>query len=231
MLQFVIIVTTNFTQSESLPVQLSEPWLQNNNEWVKALSGQLGAESQRRSHELLGNYLYVVAFNYLRLYQSNLPLLASFADEEWAMLAEEFFQEFLVRLTVNQYARLLTYRGEGSFQKWSAVGLKRIIDKEFKKKSWHERERLADDEERPEFAQSSTAIDHLPEQLALEQCLQRLSNREREIFLRRIDHDEDAQEVANDLGTSANAIHIALSRIKSKLRRCLEEQGIGGMGD
>ncbi len=212
-------------------MQSSEPWPQDNSEWVKAMSGQLGAERQRQSHELLGNYLYIVAFNYLRLYQGNLPLLASFADEEWAALAEEFVQDFLIRLTVNQYARLQTYRGEGSFQKWSAVGLKRIIDKEFKKKSWHERERLDDEAERPEFAKPPTAIDHLPEQLALDRCLQHLSDRERQIFLRRIDHDEDAQVVANDLGTSANAIHIALSRIKNKLRRCLEEQGIGGRAD
>jgi len=212
-------------------VQSSEPGLPSNSEWVNALTGQLGADQQRQSHTTLGNYLYIVAYNYLRLYQGNLPLLASFADEEWAALAEEFVHDFLIRLTVNQYARLLTYRGEGSFQKWAAVGLKRIIDKEFKKKSWHERERLDDEQERPEFAQPSTAIDQLPEQLALAHCLQHLSARERQIFFRRVDHDEDALDVAADLGTSANAIHIALSRIKNKLRRCLEEQGIGGSAD
>lgn len=220
----------NSTQSERQPVQ-SEPWLPTNSEWVKALTGQLGVEQQQQSHTTLGNYLYVVAYNYLRLYQGNLPLLASFADEEWAALAEEFVQDFLIRLTVNQYARLLTYRGEGSFQKWAAVSLKRVMDKEFKKKSWHERERLDDEQERPEFAQPSTAIDQLPEQLALTHCLQYLSARERQIFFRRVDHDEDALDVAVELGTSANAIHIALSRIKNKLRRCLEEQGIKGRAD
>ena len=212
-------------------MQSSEPWLPDNSEWIKALSGQLGAERQHQSHELLGNYLYIVAYNYLRLYQGNLPLLASFADEDWASLAEDFVQDFLIRLTVNQYARLQTYRGEGSFQKWAAVGLKRIIDKEFKKKSWHERERLDDETERPEFAKPPTAIDHLPEHLALDQCLQRLSDRDRQIFLRRVDYDEDAQVVADDLGTSANAIHIALSRIKNKLRRCLADHGIRGRED
>jgi hypothetical protein len=42
-------------------VQSTEPWPPDNNEWVKALSGQLGAARQRQSHDVLGNYLYIVA--------------------------------------------------------------------------------------------------------------------------------------------------------------------------
>lgn len=212
-------------------MQPSDPWPQENTAWVKALSGQLGVDQQRHSHLALGNYLYIVGFNCLRVHQGQIPLLASFADEELSTLAEEFVQDFLIRLTVNQYARLQSYRGEGSFQKWAAVGLKRIIDKELQKKSWHKRERLVDDEEQPEFAQQLTAVEQLPLQLALEHCLARLSERERLIFLRRVDHDEDAQVVADDLGASANAIHIALSRIKNKLRRCLETQSVLGSTD
>jgi hypothetical protein len=71
-----LLFTKPSTQSESLPVQSTEPWPPDNNEWVKALSGQLGAARQRQSHDVLGNYLYIVAYNYLRLYQGNLPLLA-----------------------------------------------------------------------------------------------------------------------------------------------------------
>lgn len=207
-------------------MQPPDQWLQDNMEWVKAFSGQLSAELQRRSHELLGNYLYVVGFNCLRMHQGDIPLLASFADEELATLAEEFAQDFLLRLMVNDYARLKTYRGEGSFKKWAAVGLKRMIDKELKKKSWYERERLADDDEWREPSPQPSAVERLPVQIIIDHCLQTLSEREHQIFLRRIVQGESAQAVADDVGTTANAIHILLSRAKNKLRLCLETQGI-----
>lgn len=203
-----------------------EEWPQDNTEWIKALSGQLGAARQQHSHAALGNYLYVVGFNCLRMHQGHLPLLASFADEELATLAEEFVQDFLIRLTVNQYARLKTYRGEGSFQKWAAVGLKRVIDKDLKKKSWHERERLPDDDDWHEPLPPPSEVERLPVQLSLAHCLQTLSERERQVFLRRVDHEESAQAVADDLAITANAVNILLSRVKNKLRLCLELQGI-----
>lgn len=199
-------------------------WLQDNLEWVNALCGQLGAESQRHSHVALANYLYVVGFNCLRMHQDKIALLSSFADEELATLAEEFVQDFLVRLTVNQYARLKTYRGEGGFRAWAAVGLRRMISKELQKKSWQARERLSD--EKHESIALPVSLDHLPVRLSLEQCLQSLTERERLIFLRRVDHEEAAQAIAEELGTTANAINILFMRVKRKLRSCLEEQGI-----
>src|SRR5262245_22609531 len=113
-------------QHERLNVQQRDRWPPDNTAWVATLSGQLGVEQQYRSFTALGNYLFVVGYKRLVMRQTDVALLASFADEELAALAEEFVQDFLIRLTINHHARLKSYRGIGSFQKWAAVGLKRI---------------------------------------------------------------------------------------------------------
>ena len=51
----------------------------NNQAWVEELSGDYGVDAQREAHQDLASYLYVVAYNYLRLRQADLYHLADFA--------------------------------------------------------------------------------------------------------------------------------------------------------
>ena len=51
----------------------------NNQAWVEELSGDCGVDAQREAHQDLASYLYVVAYNYLRLRQADLYHLTDFA--------------------------------------------------------------------------------------------------------------------------------------------------------
>ncbi|MCB0237375.1 MAG: hypothetical protein KDH08_01795, partial [Anaerolineae bacterium] len=61
---------------------------------------------QASAHKDLANYLYVVAYNYLRLRQADLRALADFAAEELASLAQDFVQETLEKLARRDFALL-----------------------------------------------------------------------------------------------------------------------------
>ena len=78
----------------------------NNQAWVEELRGDCGSERQSDAHRDLANYLYVVAYNYLRLRQADLRALADFAPDETATLAQDFVQETLEKLARNEFAVL-----------------------------------------------------------------------------------------------------------------------------
>lgn len=59
-------------------------------EWVRELCGDRGQEPQQLAYQELANYLYVVAYNYLRLRQADLRALADFAADDVAALAQDF---------------------------------------------------------------------------------------------------------------------------------------------
>ncbi len=70
----------------------------NNQDWLQELKGDCGVTRQADAHRDLASYLYVVAYNYLRLRQADLRALAVFPDEELAALAQDFVQETLEKL-------------------------------------------------------------------------------------------------------------------------------------
>lgn len=46
--------------------------MRDNQEWVQELRGDRGGQQQEAAHCELANYLYVVAYNYLRIRQADL---------------------------------------------------------------------------------------------------------------------------------------------------------------
>lgn len=80
-----------------------------NQDWVQELCGDRGDDAQRLAHQDLARYLYVEAYNYLRLRQADLYRLADFAAEELAALAQDFVQETLEKLARDDFALLGRY--------------------------------------------------------------------------------------------------------------------------
>ncbi|HEX7900714.1 MAG TPA: sigma-70 family RNA polymerase sigma factor [Planctomycetota bacterium] len=78
----------------------------------------------------------------------------------------------------------------------------------------------------PELAElmAAEAVDLEPsrETAALRLCLERLKGKSREIMLGRFGRGLSCQDVAKSVGWTANAVYVALSRIKRSLEDCVK---------
>lgn len=212
-----------------------------NVDWIRELRGDCDRDVQRQAHEDLGNYLYVVAYNYLRLRQADLPALAAFAPEDAAALAQDFVQETLEKLARDDFALLGRYRSDGRFTSWAAQVVRNQAAMELRKSYWTRRISLpepGDDpgEEPLELPRRPTEADAdaNPEHTAaraqvnsiLQACLERLPERNRLAIVGCIADDLRAEAVAQQLNTTANAVYLLITRGKRQLRDCLQRAGL-----
>ncbi len=213
-----------------------------NTDWVRDLRGDGGEHSQRSAHRDLASYLYVVAYNYLRLRQSDLYRLADFAAEEMAALAEDFVQEALEKLARDQFALLGRYNAAGNFTSWAAQIVRNQAAMELRKSYWTRRSPLpqagdgqdngAESDLAAELADPAGEVD--PARQAQQQavrdlvqrCIDRLPERYRVAVLNCLGGDVSADIVARALDTTANAVYLIIQRAKRQLRACLEQAGL-----
>ena len=213
-----------------------------NEDWVRELHGDRGQEPQQIACQELANYLYVVAYNYLRLRQADLRALADFAPEEMAALAQDFVQETLEALARNDFALLAKYRGAGKFTSWAAQIVRNQAAMELRKSYWTRRTPLqaSDDSEEAseqpsltqDFVDTSGQVD--PAQQAqqqqvqdiLQRCLAKLPERNRLAIVSCIADDVRAELVAQTLNTTANAVYLLIARGKRQLKECLQHAGL-----
>lgn len=213
-----------------------------NHDWVQALCGDWGDDAQRSAHQDLARYLYVVAYNYLRLRQADLYRLADFAAEELAALAEDFVQETLEKLARDQFTLLGRYNAAGNFTSWAAQVVRNQAAMELRKSYWTRRGPLpqagggedngSEAELAAELADPSGDVD--PARQAQQQqvrdlvqrCIANLSERYRLAVLNCLGDDVSADAVARALHTTANAVYLIIQRAKRQLRTCLEQSGL-----
>jgi RNA polymerase sigma factor (sigma-70 family) len=213
-----------------------------NTDWVRDLRGDGGEHSQRSAHQDLAKYLYVVAYNYLRLRQTDLYRLADFAAEEMAALAEDFVQETLEKLARDQFALLGRYNAAGNFTSWAAQIVRNQAAMELRKSYWTRRSPLPQagdgDENGAEPALAADLADPSgdvdPARQAQQQqvrdlvqrCIAHLPERYRVAVLNCLGDDVSADAVARALDTTANAVYLIIQRAKRQLRACLEQSGL-----
>jgi RNA polymerase sigma-70 factor (ECF subfamily) len=208
-----------------------------NTDWIRGLSGAEGTDAQRLAHEDLANYLYVVAYNYLRLRQDSLPSLTAFAPEELAALAQDFVQETLEKLARNHFALLGQFRCDGRFTSWAAQIIRNQAAMELRRPYWTRRLELPQDQEngdRLAAPQAHAAPKTDPEQAAqraqvtsiVEACLDHLPARCRLAIVGCIAEESRADAVAQTLNTTANAVYLLIARGKRQLRECLQRAGL-----
>lgn len=213
-----------------------------NYDWVQELCGDRGDDAQRLAHQDLARYLYVVAYNYLRLRQADLYRLADFAAEELAALAEDFVQETLEKLARDDFALLGRYSAGGNFTSWAAQIVRNQAAMELRKSYWTRRGPLphagdsddngADAGLAAELADLSYDVD--PARRAQQQqvrdlvqrCVDHLTERYRVAVLNCLGDDVAADVVARALDTTANAVYLIIQRAKRQLRACLEQAGL-----
>ena len=213
-----------------------------NEDWVRELCGDRGQEPQQLAYQKLANYLYVVAYNYLRLRQADLRALADFAPEEVAALAQDFVQETLEKLARNEFALLASFSGAGKFTSWAAQIVRNQAAMELRKSYWARRSALpaSDDSEesseQPSLAQNyaDPSVQADPARRAqqqqvhdvLQRCLAGLPERNRLAIVSCIADDVRAEAVAQTLNTTANAVYLLITRTKRQLKDCLQRAGL-----
>ena len=214
----------------------------NNQDWVEELRGDCGVERQSDAHRDLANYLYVVAYNYLRLRQADLRALADFAPEEVAALAQDFVQETLEKLARNEFAVLASFSGAGKFTSWAAQIIRNQAAMELRKSYWTRRTPLPASDDSEESSEQPSPAQNLadpsvqadPARRAqqqqvhdvLQRCLAGLPERNRLAIVSCIADDVRAEAVAQTLNTTANAVYLLITRTKRQLKDCLQRAGL-----
>lgn len=208
-----------------------------NEKWLTDLRGAHGAHVQRLAFEDLARYLTTVAYNYLRMRQHELPVLAALDAEDAVALAQDFVQDLLEKIALNEFTLLNQFRGDGRFTAWVAVILRRHMAKELKRKRWTQPGWFFDED--VEAEQGGTQLldpalggdPHFWAQInqinaVLQKCLQLLTLKEYTSFVRCIGEGDPAEVVAQMLTITVNAVNLAVFKAKRKLRTCLRNAGI-----
>lgn len=212
-----------------------------NEDWIAELRGDRGKETQRQAHEDLANYLHKIVYNYILKRQENLVALRSFSPDDLSELAKEFTQDTLFKLSINGFALLDRFRGDGRFTSWAASIVIREAGQEFRKPYWTRRG-LAPGQRAQETDEEEMNSGHMadlsslgPEQRVLNQeigetlqdCINNLLAYRRKAFWECQIKSRPAQEVADDMGISRNAVYLLVYQAKRDLRKCLQRLGIG----
>jgi RNA polymerase sigma factor (sigma-70 family) len=197
--------------------------------WVADLRGEQGWERQQAAHRDLANYLYVVAYNYLRQRQQlqNPTRLISYSTEELAAFAQDFTQDALVKVTDDNYARLAQFIGAGNFTSWAARMLTNLIASELRRAAWQKQEREPVEDQRQTTLTPEAIVQVEELNTILYQCLDQLDQRRRFAFEQCIGDDKRAKEVAPLLNTTENGVNQLVFRARQQLRHCLESHQIG----
>lgn len=215
-----------------------------NEQWIPGLCGADDDSEQRRAHEDLARYLHKVVYNYLLRRQSNLLALRDFAPEELGELAQDFVQETLEKLARDNFSLFETFDGRGAFTSWAARIVINQARQELRRAYWTRRAAVTVWANADPETQSSS-IEHLfvslepgPEAVAirndllwrvsqaLQCCLERLRKERCIAYWRCEVEGRAAQEVAQELNITTNAVFLHVFRAKHDLRKCLEKASL-----
>lgn len=200
----------------------------NNQDWINKLTGKQGQHEQQYALEALNKHLYKVAYSQLCKVSSSKAALEALGSNDIADIAVDFSQDAIEKIVQNNFALLEKYSQTGSFLAWASKITSRIISSELRRPYWARRNQISEKQynDQPEEV-------YLPETIALaeevtqamEECIQQLPERRRMIFVRGIVEQESAEDIAQELESTSNAIHVLNHRTREKLRRCMQKKG------
>lgn len=202
--------------------------MRSNEEWINELTGKQGSQSQQSALHDLGHHLHTVAYYQLQKVSSSKAVLGNLTSDEIWNIAADFAQDAIEKITRNNFALLKKYHGTGTFEAWTAIVTSRIISSELRRPYWVRRKTISplqekqqqDDAPSPE---SAALVDEAIQ--ALHDCISKLTERRRVIFIRSAIEEEAGEDLAEEFQTSVNAIHILNYRSREMLRNCLKKKG------
>jgi len=202
--------------------------MRTNQQWLDELSGKKGKASQQNALSDLGECLYNKAYFRLQKIHKSRAVLRNLDATELTDFAKDFSQDAVEKIAHNQFALLNKYKQKGSFVAWATKITMRIIANELRRPYWERRNFMntKGEKQQTEERRSPETMALIEEvHLALQECIQRLKERNRIIFIRCIMENEPAEALAKEFQTTANAIHILNYRSREKLSNCMKKKG------
>lgn len=196
--------------------------------WVEELRGDCGDEAQLLAFEDLANYLFRVAWNYLKRRQGDLDILGTFTADELSFMAEDFAQETLEKFVRDDFKILQQYRGEARFLSWAARIVTNRASEDLRKVEWKRRNAMPEAPSIDDRAETDPELTAVCSSVAeiISSCLDHLPEHYRRAFLGRVLEGENSKSIGQELNLTANAVDLLVFRARPKLRRCLELSGI-----
>lgn len=194
-------------------------------EWLRSLQGYVGDADRERAIARLHTLLLRVARGVAARRRASLPLRAL---EE----VDDLCVQSASDASVAVIAKLDTYRGTARFTTWASKFVILETSTRLRRHAWRQRkielddtiwDRLADP-----AAPAQTRLENDQLMTALERAVgDRLTDRQRSIFLNATVHEVPTDVLAERLGTTRGAIYKTLHDARAKLRRALIEAGYG----
>ena len=195
-------------------------------QWLDELADAQHVARQQQAHRDLASYLYTIAYNYLCRRQFTLPVLAVFAADELAAMAQDFVQEVLIKLSNDDFALLKSYRGDGKFTSWCARMVCNVAAGELRRPYWTRRREEDEEFAAPTRESPVQVAEAALLRAALDRCIERLPERQRLAFQASVIEEQAATEIAERLATKEDAVYQLVYRARASLRHCLAQAGI-----
>lgn len=200
-----------------------------NEEWLSDLRGESGVEAQSRALQDLGNYLYIVNYNYLYRHQATISLLQNWNTDELAELAQDCAQDTLIKIANDNFALLCRFSDRGRFTSWAAVVAQRVTSSTVRLAHFN---RVQSNLEKvtslsPSKFAPSTQISQQEVIDELQDCINRLSKIRSRVLVECILHERRSRDVAIEMDRSENAINLQVLHAKRQVRLCMESKGLG----
>ena len=198
-----------------------------NQEWLADLRGLNGPEAQSLAIQELGSYLYVVLYNYLRIRQADVPLLAEWDTTSLSMEAEDLVQDVLIKMLQDNCALLDKFSNKGAFTLWAAAVARNHTAEILRKAPYKYGQKAVEDD--------VSIVDLIPEKAirqeeiidALVSCVERLNENRRYVFIERVLKYRPTKAIIIEIGTTINAVDQLVMHAKRDMKACMECKGFG----
>lgn len=212
------------------PHSLPKDAVPNYKTWPKALKGELGIDQQKSFYDRLTSYLYVVAYNCLVNKQLTCHRLLLIHDEELSAMAEDYVQQFMVRMVQNDYHLLSKFAGRSKFTTWAAQVMNNMIRADLRKAEWNRCQQIDDHAVYidPDALRFREEIQKEQVIQTLYLCLEQLPALYRTVLMRFVMHGEPASDVAEELERTVQAVYNLAGRAKKQLMALLTLAGVDG---
>jgi len=207
-----------------------------NDEWVRTLRGDLGAAQQESAFADLGHFLYKRVYNYLKSTGSKQGHFVP--ESELADIAAEVAQETIIKVFQERLYEQYQGRDGATFTTFiGVIAVRRTID--LIRHRWRfQFVSMPDDD--PQDAQDGTTLSPLIDSGAvdpvlrqeittlwadLQSCVNALGQVRRQAFVWIEEQELPAEEVAQHLQRSVNAVYQLLYHARADIRDCLIKKG------
>lgn len=133
-------------------------------------------------------------------------------------------EDVLQNTNVVIWEKMHDYQPESDFRAWIFAIARNMIKAQFRVNKRNQSPSVDEEIMRAidEVWNQRTAKDTLGKQQALDRCLERLNSTEKDLIDARYSKGNNLEILAQQIGRSADSLRTSLSRVRAKLRKCVQ---------